>query len=243
MQIVKTKIYKEIDDHTILIDVSTKKYPEKYALLDKEDYPKVSQHKWTYDSGYVKRRDTITRKAIYLHRIIAGTPDDKVTDHINRDRLDNRKRNLRVTTGKNNSRNKGFTKNKKWSKYKGVTRVVKGGKVSPSWVMQINIESLKITESYTTEQAAAYRYDELAQQYFGEYACINGIDKPKEYILAKESTRGFGNKKYKGVYFHKRLKNRPWQAKVREGGKYKNLGYYTSEEEAYTVLQSYKENC
>jgi hypothetical protein len=44
-------------------------------------------------------------KKIYLHRFINNTPKGLITDHINRDTLDNRKVNLRVVDKKKNQRN------------------------------------------------------------------------------------------------------------------------------------------
>lgn len=42
---------------------------------------------------------------VYMHRLIAGTPAGKETDHINGNGLDNRRANLRVATASQNSAN------------------------------------------------------------------------------------------------------------------------------------------
>lgn len=77
----------------------------KYMLVDIEDVPKVSGYRWhVSDNGYaVNRRDGTTIRA---HRLIADTPTGMDTDHINHDKLDNRKSNLRVCTRSVNLMNK-----------------------------------------------------------------------------------------------------------------------------------------
>ena len=79
------------------------------TIIDLDDVDRVSSVKWYYDTstGYV-RRDT-TKQKIYLHRFIINvhnnfTPDNYV-DHINRNKLDNRKSNLRLCTNKENMQN------------------------------------------------------------------------------------------------------------------------------------------
>lgn len=67
----------------------------KYAIVDKEDYDFLNQWKWYYNSGYAVRG---CKKRILMHRVIMNTPEDKVTDHINRNKLDNRRSNLRIAT-------------------------------------------------------------------------------------------------------------------------------------------------
>ncbi len=67
----------------------------KYAKVDDEDFEYLSQWKWYFNSGYAVRG---CEKRILMHRIILETPDNLLTDHINRDKLDNRRSNLRVAT-------------------------------------------------------------------------------------------------------------------------------------------------
>ena len=46
-----------------------------------------------------------------LHRFIMNPPNDKVVDHINRNTLDNRKQNLRITDIRTNVINRGLQSN------------------------------------------------------------------------------------------------------------------------------------
>lgn len=106
---------------------------------------------------------------IYLHRYITKAPDGIQVDHINGDRLDNRSKNLRVCTNKQNNRNKGPQK----GKYKGVH----WSKTSKRWVAQIT-KNYKVRHlgCFMTAEAAALAYNEAAKELHGEYAYLNKID-------------------------------------------------------------------
>lgn len=79
-------------------------HSDKYALVDQEDYEKLSQHKWYYrNDGYVAKKDK--KDTVYLHRFIMNTPKSMHTDHVNHNRLDNRKENLRICTREENMQN------------------------------------------------------------------------------------------------------------------------------------------
>ena len=81
----------------------------KFALVDDEDFERVSQYKWTAEKcskseNYYARNRTINAK---MHRLIMGVCKSKlVVDHVNHRTLDNRKENLRVCTQKQNLRNR-----------------------------------------------------------------------------------------------------------------------------------------
>jgi hypothetical protein len=82
-----------------------------FALVDLEDYDTLCQYKWYCSrAGYAER--TWTRKGVKyrigMHRQILGLKpaDGKHSDHINHNRLDNRRSNLRVVTQAENNRNR-----------------------------------------------------------------------------------------------------------------------------------------
>lgn len=77
----------------------------KWALVDADDYVLLSQHSWYYRDGYALTEKN--GKEVRMHRMILGTKDaDLVVDHINRNRLDNRKQNLREMTPIENANNR-----------------------------------------------------------------------------------------------------------------------------------------
>jgi len=150
------------------------------AIIDKEDYTLVSQYKWYLikkEAGNVYVKSKVKGKIIGIHRFIMNVSDPLlVVDHIDGDPLNNRKSNLRVCTQGENARNQKLKKTNK-SGYKGVT-------LSPSgkrWKAALNHKGKKIFGgSFRTITEAAQRYNELAIEYFGPFACLNKIPTDNE---------------------------------------------------------------
>lgn len=82
----------------------------KYALVDDRDFEWLSQWSWCYSHGYALRA-TNAGDRIYMHRAINDTPKGFETDHINRDKLDNQRMNLRTVSRAQNSMNHPAHKN------------------------------------------------------------------------------------------------------------------------------------
>ena len=80
----------------------------KVAIVDDDDLKKVSFCSWNFDRyarANVWLKDEKKYKVMYMHRIIANAPQGMDVDHINGDKLDNRKENLRVCTRSENLHN------------------------------------------------------------------------------------------------------------------------------------------
>jgi hypothetical protein len=88
----------------------------KYALVDDENFDYLNQWKWFYDSGYAANKSL---KKTYMHRLIMKSPSGYEIDHIDRNRLNNQKSNLRVVDRSQNSINTGLRTDNK-SGMKGV---------------------------------------------------------------------------------------------------------------------------
>lgn len=106
------------------IPVATRKNTKEYILVDDEDYEYLNQWCWMKSHGYAFRMKYMKNtggkyKNILMHRIINNTPDGFFTDHINRNKLDNRKCNLRTATSSQNKFNTGLSKSNR-SGYKGI---------------------------------------------------------------------------------------------------------------------------
>ena len=85
---------------------------EKMALVDADDYEMLATHRWHCSKfGYAIRfakkgeRGVNEKRVIWMHRVIAKPPTDMYVDHVNGNRLDNRKSNLRICTHAENCRN------------------------------------------------------------------------------------------------------------------------------------------
>lgn len=84
----------------------------KEIQIDEDDLCLLDKYRWFWGKvGYLITKIPVApykRRTVALHRLIMGDPPPPlVIDHINRDRLDNRKCNLRVCTQAENNQNKG----------------------------------------------------------------------------------------------------------------------------------------
>jgi len=93
---------------------------DKIAFVDEGDFEWLNQWKWHItNKGYAARtlhsgkRPNRLYKTLFMHRLINDTPGGFETDHINRNKLDNRRENLRSVTNTQNQLNKGLQKNNK----------------------------------------------------------------------------------------------------------------------------------
>ena len=82
----------------------------KHALVDAIDYDMVMRYGSWYenDNGYAIKRVSVDgkKKTIRMHALINGTPKGLMTDHINGNRLDNRRKNLRSVNATVNAWNR-----------------------------------------------------------------------------------------------------------------------------------------
>jgi hypothetical protein len=116
-----------------------------YALVD-DEFAYLADLIWHLDSdGYAINFKTKTR----MHKMIMKGEE---IDHINGNRLDNRRSNLRVITHKENVQN-GSAHKDSTSKYKGVSK-------HKQWRVQLCHEGRKmLIGEFPTEKIAATAYD------------------------------------------------------------------------------------
>ena len=139
----------------------------KIAIVDEEDFDHINQWKWSYaTAGYAVRRINGI-KYVLMHREILECTDGKQhVDHINGNRLDNRRSNLRWATPQQNLFNQ--KRNcKNTSGFKGVT----WSKSKNKFVAQIHHNSKGIFLGHFTDPKDAHEaYCEAAKRLFGEFA-------------------------------------------------------------------------
>lgn len=142
------------------------------TVVDDGDYEKFNHYQWRLSkAGYVSRREG--DKRIFLHREICQTPDGYVTDHINGNKLDNLRSNLRVCLDNENHYNSGIRSDNK-SGYRGVC----WSKDKKKWSVEIRKNGKKTFLGYHSDIKLAVRtYNTKAKEFFGDFARLNEIPK------------------------------------------------------------------
>lgn len=138
-----------------------------FATVDDADYEYLSQWKWSYSSGYAIRKQFVDGKPrrIYMHRFIANPPAGFEVDHIDRNKLNNCRSNLRICTRSENARN--VSRNKK--QFRGVSQRTKN-----SWQAQIMcLGKMFNIGNFRTGKEAAHAYDAKAKELHGDFAVLN----------------------------------------------------------------------
>lgn len=128
-----------------------------YTLVDDEDYKQYSSLKWVFDGGYCI--GSMNNKKVLLHRLIMNCPPDMFVDHLNNNRLDNRKENPRICTHAENVRNVGLRRNNT-SGYIGV--VYKKERKTKHWRARAKYKGKTLHIGYyETPELAADAYDQF----------------------------------------------------------------------------------
>ncbi len=154
------------------IDISTKTYPDIFALVDDGDYEYLSKYRWRAQMHrkkfYAVRSFIANGKyvIVQMHTQITGGSQ---TDHINLNGLDNTRINLRLCTNAQNQWNKPLSA-ANTSGYKGVS----WHKKRRRWGAQIGANSKQYwLGSFSCPIKAARAYDEAAKKHHGEFARLN----------------------------------------------------------------------
>jgi len=136
-------------------------------IFDKKDENLIRAHTWSIARGHI--RTTINGKTAYLHRLLLGVSDDIEIDHINLDKADNRRQNLRYATHSENQMNRGLRKDNS-SGYKGVCF----DKRSKKYISYINANGKRRYLGYYDDKfSAAMAYDLAAERLHGKFAKFN----------------------------------------------------------------------
>lgn len=195
------------------------------TIVEKRDFAKISKYRWFKSSGgYAYRQGWKNGKhwEIWLHRVINKTPPRLFTDHINGQKLDNRRSNLRTASKAGNSTNRPKTRKfKATSGFKGVSLHVSTG----LWRARVFDGGYKKCTYHKTEHQAALDYNRMALERFGEYAQINKLDGAVEPTPPRRKTSRF-----RGVSF--KPKSERWEASIDINGCWTHIGSFGAEQEA-----------
>ena len=138
--------------------------------FDLEDYEKIKPYSWYASRGYIR---TLSGKThISMHRLVLNT--SKIVDHINHNKSDNRKSNLRECTPAQNSMNRNGVKG------------ISFHRPSHKWCARIGINCKTIIlGSFKTQQEAIEARKKAEKQYFGKFAyreILNGTAGTKSNV-------------------------------------------------------------
>ena len=158
-----------------LIPLDTKAI--KFAQVDDTDYDGLVQFSWACNTwGYAVRRfketvnDKVIQRAVKMHRQIMNPPKRYDVDHLDGNRLNNQRSNLRLVTQHQNCMNRSKNKAKCSSQFIGVSKL----KQYDSWKAQIKLNKRTYyLGHYDNEHIAAVMRDFWAKEMFGDHAKTN----------------------------------------------------------------------
>ena len=138
-------------------------------IFDLEDYDKIKDYTWSRrHEGYARctRKENGKIKIYNVYRVIMNVDDSKLeVDHINGDKWDNRKCNLRIVAHVDNMKNRKINKNNT-SGYTGIKQIPCG-----NWTARIRANGKEIwLGSYKTKEEAIAARKAGEKKYFGEFA-------------------------------------------------------------------------
>lgn len=136
-----------------------------FAIVDEEDFSRLSKYNWHLSSsGYAVRRGP-KNSLVGMHRFILKIRKKLQGDHINLDRLDNRKSNLRNATPSQNQCNRTSLR----GELKGVQKSCR--KLSKPYQARIGIKrKLHHLGFFETQDAAVKAYKAAAKKHHGDFA-------------------------------------------------------------------------
>jgi hypothetical protein len=152
--------------------------PGHEAIIDARDFDLVSRHRWMLlrgHNGKIYAYASVTAGSVYMHRLIAGTPDGYETDHVNGDGLDNRRSNLRPATPSQNRANMWKPRRPDGSRHSSQYKGVSWDKARLKWMAKIARDGgHRNLGRYESEVDAARAYDAAAAlARWGEFARLN----------------------------------------------------------------------
>jgi len=133
--------------------------------FDIEDYDKIKDYSWAHNNrGYVSAT-LFKNKRVLMHRLILNNKFE-IIDHINKNRTDNRKCNLRGCTKSQNGANSNVPKNN-ISGFIGVSFVKKTNK----WCARITVDYKDMhLGTFNNKEDAIRARLKAEKEYFGEFA-------------------------------------------------------------------------
>lgn len=141
------------------------------TIVDDADYEALSRHSWYLHNGYAYGRPGgRAGQKIRMHRYILGVDPLAFVDHINGDKLDNRRENLREVTKRQNNCNARVRSDNR-ARLKGVSKTRGGLWRARAWLHG----RARQVDGFRTKVAAAIEYNIMCVQMHGEHARPNAV--------------------------------------------------------------------
>lgn len=134
------------------------------TMIDKEDYEKIKKYTWSFkiDSNNNYRIHSTSSSPIELSTWLLNGNMKEVVDHIDRNTLNNRKNNLRLTSRSINSTNAKARKESK-TNIRGVyKRKAREGVTKESWICEWSINGKRYSKSFSCKKYGEEKAFELA---------------------------------------------------------------------------------
>jgi hypothetical protein len=128
--------------------------------FDPEDADRVGMVKWhRHPGGYAN--GWLNGEKVLMHRFILGVKSGQIVDHVNGDKLDNRRCNLRVCTVSQNQMNRHGDR----------TKGIHWNKMERKWKAYINRDGVrKNLGTFTNQKDAVAAYNSVVNEIHGAFA-------------------------------------------------------------------------
>lgn len=169
--------YYETTNETIVIKIVTKRFGVVEVIIDEDDLEIAINQKISISKD--SHAKTFYAKTMYggLHRLIMNaTEPNEIVDHRNRNGLDNRRSNLRITTTSINNRNSNL-RTDSTSGFRGVT-LEKGKRYKAEWYEN---DGSKRSKSFSIAKYGKKIAFELAKQH------RTNVEKENNYLPQESS--------------------------------------------------------
>lgn len=152
-------------------------------VVDDDIYEQCNNRQWRVDKGgYARNNPWVNGKTVtvYLHRLVMKADSSKtIVDHINGDKLDNQRSNLRFVTQEQNKFNRKATVGTPCP-YKGVTINSSSKRPYKADIFYRGVHHY--LGVFATAEEAAQAYNEGSLKYHGEYGRLNVIPVPSTAV-------------------------------------------------------------
>lgn len=142
------------------------------ALIDEADETLVKAFHWHVKNlkhKKLKYAVTYTPAPLFMHRLILGVSVPQGIEHIDHNGLDNRRKNLRISTTKEEDRQTPNSERRPYSHYHGVWKTP-----SDRWAAKISYGGQqRHIGTFKTAKLAASAYDSYARTFHGANAKLN----------------------------------------------------------------------